>query len=180
MLLLEFIRLSTQKYELRTSKQFIESLKMALIMLDMKTTFGNIVRDQSVSICMLQFQGLWIWLLVMVTLITPLLLRLHVYTLQSIQLPTSWLGVPESRHGSTTVPGHAHCPAIVSLHDRAHDRWLHRVHIFTRDETGLVCQGNRYGKEKAGGTARPWRTKSHLPGHSPPASQASRRVGLAL
>jgi hypothetical protein len=28
---------------------------MTLIMLDVKTTFGNIVRDQSVSICMLQF-----------------------------------------------------------------------------------------------------------------------------
>jgi hypothetical protein len=27
---------------------------MTLIMLDVKTTFGNIVRDQSVSICMLQ------------------------------------------------------------------------------------------------------------------------------
>jgi hypothetical protein len=41
-------------------------------------------------------------------------------------------------------------------------------------------QGNRYGTEKAGGTASPSRTKSHLPGHSPPASQAGRRVGPAL
>jgi hypothetical protein len=35
----------------------------------------------------------------------------------------------------------------------------------------------------AGGTARPSRTKSHLPGHSPPAtpaSQAGRRVGPVL
>ncbi len=53
MLLLLVIRRSIQKYELRTGKQFIESLKMTLIMLDVKTTFGNIVRDQSVSICML-------------------------------------------------------------------------------------------------------------------------------
>ncbi len=41
-------------------------------------------------------------------------------------------------------------------------------------------QGNRYGKEKVGDTARPPRTKSHLPGHSPPASKAGRRVGPAL
>jgi hypothetical protein len=34
--------------------------------------------------------------------------------------------------------------------------------------------------EKAGGTAHPSRTKSHLPGHSPEASQVCRRVGPAL
>ncbi len=34
-----------------------------------------------------------------------------------------------------------------------------------------------YGMEKAGGTSR---TTSHLPGHSPPASQAVRRVGPTL
>ncbi len=42
------------------------------------------------------------------------------------------------------------------------------------------CRSNRYSTEMAGGTARPSRIKSHLPGHSPPASQAGRRVGLAL
>ncbi len=42
------------------------------------------------------------------------------------------------------------------------------------------CRGNRYGKEKAGGTARSSRTKSHMPGHSPSASQAGRRVGPVL
>ncbi len=47
-------------------------------------------------------------------------------------------------------------------------------------QLGSSCQGNRYGTEKAGGTARPSRTKSHLLGHSPPASQAGRRVGPAL
>jgi hypothetical protein len=31
--------------------------------------------------------------------------------------------------------------------------------------------------EKADGTAHPSRTESHLPGHSPPASQSGRRVG---
>ncbi len=33
--------------------------------------------------------------------------------------------------------------------------------------------GNSYGTGKAGGTAHPSLTKSHLPGHSPPASQAA-------
>ncbi len=33
-------------------------------------------------------------------------------------------------------------------------------------------QGNRYGTENAGGTARPSRTKSQLPGNFPLASQA--------
>jgi hypothetical protein len=43
------------------------------------------------------------------------------------------------------------------------------------------CQGGWYGTEKAGGgTVRPSRIKSHLPGHFPPASQAGRRVGPAL
>ncbi len=40
--------------------------------------------------------------------------------------------------------------------------------------------GNRYGTEKAGGTDCPSRTKLPLPGYSPPASQAGRRVGPAL
>jgi hypothetical protein len=33
---------------------------------------------------------------------------------------------------------------------------------------------------KTGSPARPSRTKSHLPDHSPPASQTGRRVGPAL
>ncbi len=37
-----------------------------------------------------------------------------------------------------------------------------------------------YGAEKAGSTARLSHTKSHLPGHSTPASQAGRRVRPAL
>ncbi len=43
-------------------------------------------------------------------------------------------------------------------------------------QAGGSCQGSWYGKEKAGGTARPSLTKSHLLGYSPPASQAGRRV----
>jgi hypothetical protein len=68
---------------------------------------------------------------------------------------SSYLRVGSSREQAWVYYSTRPCPAMPSLHDRAHDRWLHRVHIFTRDETGLVCQGNRYGKEKAGGTARP-------------------------
>ncbi len=41
----------------------------------------------------------------------------------------------------------------------------------------LLLQGNRYGTKKAGGISH---TKSHQPGHSLPASQAGRRVGLAI
>jgi hypothetical protein len=48
-------------------------------------------------------------------------------------------------------------------------------------QLGTSCQGSRYGIVKAGGTARPSRTKSHLQGHSPhPVSQAGRRIGPAL
>jgi hypothetical protein len=47
-------------------------------------------------------------------------------------------------------------------------------------QLGRSGKGNRYGKEKTGGTARPPRTNSHLPGQSPLASQAGRRVGPAL
>ncbi len=47
-------------------------------------------------------------------------------------------------------------------------------------QLGSSCQGCRYGVEKESGNARPSRTESHLPGHSPPASQADRLVGPAL
>jgi hypothetical protein len=74
--------------------------------------------------------------------------------------------------------------SMPSLRDVARDRWLF-VYIFYIKaaghsislQLGSSCQGNRYGTQKAGDTARPSRTKSHLPGHSPPASQADRRVG---
>jgi hypothetical protein len=47
-------------------------------------------------------------------------------------------------------------------------------------QLGSSFQGKWYSMEKAGGTARPSRSKSHLAGHSPPASHAGPRVGLAL
>jgi hypothetical protein len=53
---------------------------------------------------------------------------------------------------------------------------VHVVYV----QLGSSCQGNRYGTEKAGGITRSPRTKSHLPGDSPPASQAGRRVGPAF
>jgi hypothetical protein len=45
---------------------------------------------------------------------------------------------------------------------------------------GSSYQGKPGGTEKVGGMARPSRTRSHLPGYSPLASQAGRRVGPAL
>ncbi len=81
----------------------------------------------------------------------------------------------------TKVPGHA------SFRNVAHDGWLCTVHLlfnnswkFHQFVAGRSWQGNWYGTEKADSTARPSRTKSHLPGHSPPASQAGRRLGPGL
>ncbi len=71
--------------------------------------------------------------------------------------------------------------AMPSLRDVAHDEWLCNVYDYypARSWAGSR-QGNRYGTEMAGGTAHPSRTKSHLPGQTPPASQAGGRVGPAL
>jgi hypothetical protein len=79
-----------------------------------------------------------------------------------------------------------------SLSDATHDGWLctfiyNRSWTFYHLAAGQLLsgqpvrygKGNRYGTEKAGGTARPSRRESHLLGHSPPASQAGRRVGPA-
>jgi hypothetical protein len=66
-----------------------------------------------------------------------------------------------------------------SLRDKTHDGWLctgcvpllYNSSCSTSSQLGSSWQGNRHGTEKAGVKARPSRTKSHLPGHSPPASQ---------
>ncbi len=78
--------------------------------------------------------------------------------------------------------------AMPSLRDVAHDGWWLRT--FTTYVTAAgnsfssqldsSYQDNRYSMEKAGCAACPSRTKSHLPCHSPPASQAGRRVGAAI
>ncbi len=77
--------------------------------------------------------------------------------------------------------------AMPSLHAWCSSWWM-AVYIYCITAAGnsfssqlsSSWQGNQYGTEKAGGTARPSRTKSHLPGHSPSASQAGRHVGPAL
>jgi hypothetical protein len=66
--------------------------------------------------------------------------------------------------------------AMPFLHDVAHWRMVVYIYFMTaagnsiRSQLGSSCQGNWYSTEKACGTARPSSTKSHLPGHSPPAS----------
>ncbi len=61
----------------------------------------------------------------------------------------------------------------------AHDGWLcsYIYYILAAGNSISSQLGNQYGMEKAGG---PSHTKSRLPGHSPPASQAGRRVRSAL
>ncbi len=84
---------------------------------------------------------------------------------------------------STTWLDLIHYLAMPSLRDIAHDGCLCTLYNIAAAENsissqlGSSYQGNRYCTEKAGITARPSRTKSHLPGHSPSASQAGRRVG---
>jgi hypothetical protein len=64
---------------------------------------------------------------------------------------------------------------LPAIRDCSHDGWFVYIwHIIVAgnsisSQLGSSSQGNRYGTEKAAGTARPSRTKSHLPGHSPPA-----------
>ncbi len=102
------------------------------------------------------------------------------YILQHVHCTEPQAG-PESGHGSILE-----YQAMPSLRDIAHDGWL-CVYIFyttaagnsISSQLGSSCQGNRYGVERAGSTARPSRTKSHLPSQSPPVSQAGSRIGPA-
>ncbi len=70
--------------------------------------------------------------------------------------------------------------AIPSLRDVAHDGWLCTFTKYQQLKNQLGSPSYWCVTEKAGGTARPTRTQSHLPGHFPPASQPGRRVGPAL
>ncbi len=87
---------------------------------------------------------------------------------------------PERKHGSPRVSGHAF------LASRSSCRMVVCIYYITSAGNSIIlqldssCQGNRYSTEKAGGTAHPSHSKSHLPAHSPPASQAGRRIGPAL
>ncbi len=54
--------------------------------------------------------------------------------------------------------------AMPSLRDISYDGWLWPfTGNFISWQLGSSCQGNQYGTEKAGGTARPSHTKSYLP-----------------
>ncbi len=64
--------------------------------------------------------------------------------------------------------------AMPSLRDIANDGWLCTFIISQQLE---IPQARI---RKAGGRDRPSHTKSHLSGHSPPASQGGCRVGPAL
>ncbi len=86
------------------------------------------------------------------------------------RLPNSW-------HGSTRAPGHAFLAWRSS--------WRMVVYIYYiraagNSQLGSSWLGNRCGRETSGPMARRSHTKAHMPGHSPPASQAGRRVGPAL
>jgi hypothetical protein len=70
--------------------------------------------------------------------------------------------------------------ALPSNRDVAHDGWLStltikQLEILLARIWAAPVRG-RYGTETAGGTARPSCTKTHMPGHSPPAS--SKRAGV--
>jgi hypothetical protein len=78
---------------------------------------------------------------------------------------------------STTWLDLIHYLAAPSLRDIAHDGCLCTLYNIAAAENsissqlGSSCQGNRYCTEQVGSTARPSRTKSHLPGHSLPAAR---------
>ncbi len=82
---------------------------------------------------------------------------------------------PERRH-----MGLLEYRTMPSLRDVTHEGMVVYIYYVTaarnsvRSQLGSSCQGNRYGTEKAGALAR---TKSHLPGHSPPASMAAALLG---
>jgi hypothetical protein len=99
--------------------------------------------------------------------------------------PTTWdtqksLEEEDQREGM----GLLEYQAMPSLREVTYDGWLCTCTVTAAgnsisSQLGSSCKGNRYSTVKAGGTVRPSRT-SHLPGHSPLASQAGRRVGPAL
>jgi hypothetical protein len=70
-------------------------------------------------------------------------------------------------------------PFVSALCDVIHDGWLCTVHLlcnsrrkFHQLAAGQLLSEQPVRYRKAGGTARPSRTKSQLPGHSPPARRA--------
>jgi hypothetical protein len=60
------------------------------------------------------------------------------------------------------------------------DGCVHLLYVTAPGPLNSNYQGNWYGIEKVDSTAGTARTKSHLPGHFPPASQTAAVLGPAL
>ncbi len=71
--------------------------------------------------------------------------------------------------GQTRVPGHAFLAWRSTWRMVVYIYYITAARNSISSQLGSSCQGNRYCTEKAGGTARPSRTKSDLSGRSPPA-----------
>ncbi len=78
-----------------------------------------------------------------------------------------------------SVRRHGSIGCLPCVCDVVHDGWLCTLSILQQLAAWALLSGQpvRYGKGRRYG---PFITKSHLPGHSSPASQAGRRVGPAL
>ncbi len=75
------------------------------------------------------------------------------------------------RHGYTRVPDHALLARCSSGRIVVYIYYITTAGNSISSQLGSSCQGNEYCTEKTGSSACPSYTKSHLPGHSPPASQ---------
>ncbi len=78
--------------------------------------------------------------------------------------PRLWLSESERRHGSTRVPGQAFFARRSSLTDSCVHLLYNSSWKFHQLAAGQLLSGQQVRTEKAGGTARPSRTKSLLPG----------------
>ncbi len=85
---------------------------------------------------------------------------------------------PVRRHGSTRVHGHAFLAWRSSWRMVVYIYFITAAGNSVRSQLGSSCQGNRISVKKAGGTARPSCTKSHLLGHSHPVKPARRAAVL--
>ncbi len=79
---------------------------------------------------------------------------------------------PERRHGSTIVPGYAFLAWRSSWRMIVYFYFMTSAWNSIRPQLGIFCQDNRYGTEKACGTARPSHTKSITPTGSLSSSQS--------
>jgi hypothetical protein len=86
------------------------------------------------------------------------------YSNPSSQTILTRLASPERRLGSTRVPGHAFLAWRSSWRIVVYIYNITAAGKFHQLVDGQLLSGQLYGTEKAGGTARPSLTKSHLPG----------------